>query len=166
MYLDQVKELVAYHYWANDRILTAVERISPEAYTRHLGSSFPSIQATLAHLMYAEAIWLSRWTGETIAPPKPEEIPTAAAARDRWAALEERMRRFIDGLTQEDLTRVHTMRTSQGKEFRHPLWEMIHQVLNHGTYHRGQVVTMLRQVGAEAPSTDLILYYRQRSGQL
>lgn len=166
MDLAMLKELVDYHYWANDRILKAVEAIPAEAYSRELGSSFPTIGATLAHLMYAEAVWLGRWLGERIPAPTPEELPTAAAARERWRTLEERFRQFVGGLSQADLHRVHTMRNTTGKEFQHPLWEMIHQVLNHGTYHRGQVVTMLRQVGADAASTDLIQYYRRRSGQL
>ncbi len=166
MELPMLKSLVDYHYWANHRILDAVDRIPVEQYTRDLASSFPSIQATLAHLMYAEAVWLGRWTGQVIPVPKPEEIPTPADARTRWAALEEQVRSFIEGLTQADLERVHSFRISTGEEFRHPLWEMIHQVINHGTYHRGQVTAMLRQVGADATSTDLIRFYRERSGQL
>lgn len=166
MDLGYIKELVSYHFWANDRIMRAVDEVSPADYTRDLGSSFPSIQATLAHLMFAEAVWLSRWTGEQIAPPKPEDLPTQAAARERWRSLEERFRSYVDGLSQADLDRVVIMRNSAGKELRHPLWEMLAHVVNHGTYHRGQVTTMLRQVGAEAPATDLIHYYRARSGQL
>lgn len=166
MELGFVKELVAYHYWANDRIMKAVEAIGAEEYRRDLKSSFPSIQATLAHLMFAEAVWLSRWTGEQIPPVKPEDLPTQAAARERWRSLEERFRTFVDGLSQEDLDRVSTIRNSAGKELRHSLWEMLGHVVNHGTYHRGQVTTMLRQVGAEAPSTDMIQYYRVRSGQI
>lgn len=166
MDLAFVQELVNYHYWANDRILKAVESLPAEAYHQELGNSFSSIAATLAHLMYAEAVWLSRWTGETIPAPTPDEVASPAAARERWRSLEERFRRFVAGLEAGDLERVHTMRNTAGKEFQHPLREMLLQVLNHGTYHRGQVVTMLRQVGAGAVSTDLILYYRKQSGQV
>lgn len=166
MELGLIRELLNYHCWANDRILTAAEAISVEEYRRDMGSSFPSIQATLAHLMSAEAIWLSRWNGETLPIVRPEDVDTPAAARERWRSLEEQLRSFIGGLTQEELGRVHTIRTSAGKEFRHSLGEMLYHLFNHGTYHRGQVVTLLRQMGAEASSTDLILYYRQRSGQI
>lgn len=166
MDLSDLKELTEYHAWANDRILQAVEALSPDAYNRDLGSSFPSIAATLAHLMTAEAIWMGRWLGVSIPTVRLEEIPTPAAARERWSALQERLRRFVDGLGPEKLQAVTQVRTSQGREFRHSLHEMLLHLLNHGTYHRGQVVTMLRQAGADAPSTDLIQFYRWRSGQL
>lgn len=165
MQLDLLQELVAYHYWANDQILQAVAALSVEEYSRDLRSSFPSIQATLAHMMSAEAIWLGRWLGEPLPRVEVAEIPTPAAARARWATLEERLRAFAARLSQADLDRVQRMQTSAGVPYEHSLGQMLHQVLNHGTYHRGQVVTMLRQVGAEAPATDLIRFYRERAAQ-
>lgn len=166
MDLATVKDLVDYHYWANERILQAVEAAPDGTYHRELGGSFPSIAATLAHLIYAEAVWLGRWTGEALAAPTVDDLPTVTAARERWRSFAERLRPFVDGLSPEDLDQVQVIRTSSGKEFRHSLREMLLHLFNHGTYHRGQVVTMLRQAGAEAPSTDLIQYYRVRPGQL
>jgi uncharacterized damage-inducible protein DinB len=49
----------------------------------------------------------------------------------------------------------------KGETWRYPLWQQMHHVVNHSTYHRGQVVTMLRQLGAAAPATDLLVYYDQ-----
>jgi uncharacterized damage-inducible protein DinB len=49
-----------------------------------------------------------------------------------------------------------------GEAFAQPLWQLLHQVANHGTYHRGQIATMLRQLGAKATSTDLLIFYRER----
>lgn len=165
MNLDLLHELLAYHYWANHQMLQAVAALSAEEYSRDLRSSFPSIQATLAHMMSAEAIWLGRWLGEPLPRVAVAEIPTPAAARARWSPLEERLRRFVATLSQADLDRVQRMQTSAGATYEHSLGQMLHQVLNHGTYHRGQLVTMLRQVGAEAPSTDLIRFYRERAVQ-
>ena len=63
MNLQDLRTLLDYHYWARDRILKALEPLSPEEFTRELGSSFTSVQATLAHVCSAEWAWHQRWIG-------------------------------------------------------------------------------------------------------
>lgn len=155
--------LFDYHYWANRRMLDAVAGLNPEQFTRDLHSSFPSVQATLTHMLNAEAIWLSRMLNTTPAKVEPQELPDVAAVRERWALLEPQLLAMI---AEDDLERVIVARNSSGKEFRSPLWQVLHQLSNHGTYHRGQITTMLRQLGATPANTDLITYYREKSGQL
>lgn len=156
-----MNSLIDYHYWANGRMLNAMDGLTPEQFTRDLGSSFPSIQLTLAHMLNAEAVWLGRILNEPVARVEPQQIPDVAAVRERWAALEPLFRKAAAG----ELDRVVVARTSAGKEFRHPLWEVLHQLSSHGTYHRGQLTTMLRQLGVTPAQMDLILYYREQSGQ-
>lgn len=64
-------------------------------------------------------------------------------------------------VTPDDLVRVHDIRTTKGEPYSHPLWQMMQHLINHGTYHRGQVTTMLRQLGVKPVATDLIAFYRQ-----
>jgi uncharacterized damage-inducible protein DinB len=165
MTLEDVRLLYEYNGWANNRVLDACAGLSPEEFTRELGSSFPSVRDTLAHIMGAEWLWLERWSGrmptELLAS---KEFPDLASIRQRWAAIGGDVLSFAVRIKAEDLTRVHNIRTTKGEPYSHPLWQMMQHLVNHGTYHRGQVTTMLRQLGAKPVATDLIAFYRQRAG--
>jgi uncharacterized damage-inducible protein DinB len=89
----------------------------------------------------------------------PADFPTAAAVRARWADLEREQAEFVASLTGESLRRVVRYVNLRGAAYSYPLWQMMHHVVNHSTYHRGQVVTMLRQLGATQPSTDFLIFY-------
>jgi uncharacterized damage-inducible protein DinB len=65
----------------------------------------------------------------------------------------------------ERIAQVIEFRNTMGLLFRHPLWEMMQPLVNHGTYHRGQVTTLLRQLGGTPQASDMISFYRERSGQ-
>ena len=83
--------------------------------------------------------------------------------RERWFEQEHRLLAFVGGLTQSDLDRVIEYKTLKFGVYRNPLWQSMQHVVNHGTYHRGQVTTMLRQLGAEPILTDLMHFYRERA---
>lgn len=155
------EDQLRYHYWANRRLLPAMERLTPEQYNQDLGSSFPSIRATLAHLLNAETVWLGRMMGEALPPVTPADLPTAAAAGQRWADLEATYMGLLGMLGETLQERTMMVRTSKGQEFLHSYGEALQHLVNHGTYHRGQIAAMLRQLGEAPPSTDLILYYRE-----
>lgn len=155
--------LVDFNYWANRRLLGAVEALPAEAFSREIGRefSFSTLQGMLVHIMGAELIWLGRWRG--ISPGTPERADayaTLAALRARWERTEADFRGFVDGLGEADLARVVETRTLAGDPYRAALWQMIQHVVNHGTHHRSEVATMLTRLGAAPPATDLILYYR------
>lgn len=155
------RTLVDYHYWATDQLLQKVDSLSDEQFSRDMGSSFPSIQATLAHMMNAEAIWLRRILDRPVAGVTADDLPTAKSVRPRWTPLETELRSLIGRLTETDLARDVTAKTSSGKVYVSRLDQTLQHLFNHGTYHRGQVSTLLRQVGSESVSTDLIFYYRR-----
>jgi uncharacterized damage-inducible protein DinB len=160
---SEVRTLLDYHYWARDRMLDAVEALTPEQFTRELGGSFRSVRDTLAHTYGAEWIWYARWHGETpTALPTPDTFPDFASLRQAWRDHERRMRTFIEGLDDHGLERVISYKLLNGTPGASVLWHMIQHVVNHASYHRGQVTTLLRQLGAAPPkSTDLITYYRE-----
>lgn len=155
-----------YHYWANERLLDAMADLTPEQYSRDLGGSFPSIQATVAHLLNAETVWLNRLLGENRPGVGPDSVPTVATARERWNQLKGEYLSLLEQCGDEGLTVSLQAKTSSGRVYTHPRWEVLQHLVNHGTYHRGQITAMLRQVGATPASTDLILFYRERSGQI
>ena len=164
MDISYFRELFAYHYWARDRVLGAVAALTQEQYVQHLGGSFGSVRDTLNHVYGAEVLWLKRWHGESPAGFASSMPDTLSALQDAWRSQEASMRTFVHDLTEADLRRVIAYRNLAGVPGESALWEMLAHVVNHATYHRGQVTTLLRLLEVAAPpSTDLIAYYRERA---
>jgi uncharacterized damage-inducible protein DinB len=155
--------LVDYNYWARDRVLAAVALLPAEQFTRDMGSSFRSIRDTLVHIYSAEWVWLSRWEGVSPTTAVPSDRFADVASLDAaWRELEGRVRAHVAAKSEADLARVHDYRLMNGQPGQSAFWQMAQHVVNHGTYHRGQVTTMLRQLGAAPPkSVDLIAFYRE-----
>jgi len=164
MTFDELNDLVDYNYWARDRLLDAVSALTPEQFTRELGNSFGSVRDTIAHICDAEFIWLSRWNGEQpVGFRKPDRMPDVAAARSEWSELERRMREVLEKLGPGGVERTVEYRDMKGAARSDIFWQMLQHVVNHGSYHRGQVTTMLRQLGAQpAKYMDLIVFYREK----
>jgi uncharacterized damage-inducible protein DinB len=165
MNLAYLKLLLDYHYWARDRMLAAVAALSHQQYARNLGNSFPSVRATANHVYLAEWIWFSRWKGESPAGfPSQDELPDLSTLRTTWAAHEAELRAFLHAMTDADVASVFACTLLNGTAGTSPFWEMFVHLINHSTYHRGQVTTMLRQLGAKPPeSTDMIAFFRTGS---
>jgi uncharacterized damage-inducible protein DinB len=158
-----VHRLLDYHYWARDRVLAAAGTLTPEQYARPLGSSFPTVRDTLNHVYFAEWIWYRRWQGDSPTGPPGVDLPDATRLRAAWAGQEAALRAFFEGIGEDGLGRVIEYRLLNGQPGAAPLWQMVAHVVNHASYHRGQVTTMLRQLGATPPqSTDLIAFFRER----
>jgi uncharacterized damage-inducible protein DinB len=138
--------------------------LTNEQFGRSLGSSFGSVRDTLAHLYGAGWVWNERFEWRS-----PSSLPAGTTFTDLASVrskLEEMDLYFIDHvskLTQQDLERVIHYKTFAGSEFSNPLWQSLHQLTNHASYHRGQIVTLLRQLGVKPVSTDLIGFYREQA---
>lgn len=162
---EHVRLLFEYDAWANRRILDACATLTPEQFTRDLSSSFPSIRDTLVHITMGQWFWHERWQGRSpAAVPAIEALPDVAAVRERWEKIETTVTAFVTTRTAEDLECVLHYRTTESHPNSQPLWQTLQHLVNHGSYHRGQVTTMLRQSGASAVATDLIAFYRERNG--
>ena len=161
---QDLRTLLDYHYWARDRLLNAVEPLTPEQYNRDLGSSFKSIRDTAVHTYAAEWAWYSRWQGESPTALLPaDQFPDLASLEAAWREHEGRMRAFIDGLDQTGTARVIEYKLLSGQPGASPISQMLPHVVNHASYHRGQLTTMLRQLGAKpAQSTDMIVFFREQ----
>jgi uncharacterized damage-inducible protein DinB len=156
--------LYDYNAWANRRSLDAAAGLNKEQFTKPLGSSFGSVRDTLAHICGAEWIWLERFQGRSPASlPDVLECADVDSLRVKWAEQEGRLLAFVGRLTQHDLNRVIEYKTLKFGVYRNALWQSMQHVVNHGTYHRGQVTTLLRQLGAQPILTDLMHYYRERA---
>jgi uncharacterized damage-inducible protein DinB len=164
MNLHDLRTLLDYHYWARDRLLDAIDPLSPEQFNHDNGSSFKSIRETVVHTYAAEWAWHARWEGHSpTALLTSDAFPDAPAIREAWRALETKMRAFVDDLGEEGITRVFDYTLLSGQAGSTPFWQMLQHVVNHASYHRGQVTTMLRQIGAQpGKSMDMIAFYRIR----
>ena len=156
--------LLDYHYWASDRVLDAVEPVDPEKFTRDLGNSFRSVRDTLAHIYAAEWVWHSRWRGSrrrrcsrrTCFRISRPSVSCGAISRCRFV-------RSSTSWGEDGIHRGIEYKLLSGQPGASIFWHMLQHVVNHATYHRGQVTTMLRQLGALPPKgMDLIAFYREK----
>ena len=160
----EILELYEYNAWADRRVLAAASALSKEQFSQPICSSFPSVRDTLGHIFGVEWLWLERFQGRS-----PSAIPGAKEYQDidrlqaRWAEFEPVLLNFVRGLTQEDLDRVMEYHTMKFGVYRNPLWQSMLHLVNHGTYHRGQITTMMRQLGGQPILTDLMHFYRERA---
>jgi uncharacterized damage-inducible protein DinB len=164
MNVEDFRRLYDYNSWANHRALEACAQLSEEQFTRDLSSSFRSVRDTLVHIFLVEWLWLERWHGRSPNKyPPATDFPNLESVRHRWAEVERNLLDYVTSLTKEDLDRVIPHTTTAGVPQAAPLWQMLQHLANHGTYHRGQVATMLRQLDAKPIATDLIFFHRERA---
>ena len=157
---NDLKELYTYNRWANHRTLSAAGKLDGEKFLRNLGNSFSSVRDTLAHILSAEWIWMERWQGRSPrAFLNPADFPSVEALRTRWGSVEEDYHQFLHSLAPETLADQLAYINRAGEGYTYILWQQMVHVVNHSTYHRGQITTMLRQLGAEPVSTDFLAYY-------
>jgi uncharacterized damage-inducible protein DinB len=119
------------------------------------------VRATVLHVMSSEWVWLSRWLGTSpTAMPAEWQEYTLAQIVIEWDALQAAQLAFLDKLTDRELDRMVSYRNLAGEDHTNVLWQLLRHMVNHSSYHRGQVTTMLRQLGHTPVATDLVLYYR------
>jgi uncharacterized damage-inducible protein DinB len=164
MTADEARELFAYCVWANGRLFDAAEALTPDQLSIPVASSFPSVRGTLGHIVAAEWVWLRRWLGESpTAMPGWATESSLPDLRGRLSSVEAERDQYTATLSDADLERVVEYRTIAGKPHADPLAGLVRHLVNHSTYHRGQVATQLRHVGIVPPTTDFIAYLRRVS---
>src|SRR5258706_5450698 len=158
MNLASVQTLLDYHYWARDIILDAVSEVPREKFTQPVDSSFKSLRDTVAHIYAADLVWYTRWIGASPAGLIAyDQFPDAVSIRTAWKDLEENVRWLVNGLGEEGVNKSFDYKLLSGAPDTAPFWQMFVHVVNHGSYHRGQVTTLMRQLGANPPKpTDMI----------
>ena len=159
---NEILELFAYNAWANRMIFDAVAPLPDDTYLRDLKSSHGGIHGTLAHIVWAEHLWLNRWLEKANpAVAQGKDLHSAAEVRARWEEVEAERGRFLAGLSDAQLQDTRNVKPSTGGEYQHTFVQMFQHTVDHSSYHRGQVVTLLRQVGVVPPVTGLIFFHRR-----
>ena len=160
--LSEFRELFAYNAWANRMMFDAAAQLPEEQYHRDLKSSHGGIHGTLAHIVWAEHLWLNRWLKKANpAAAQGKDLHSAAAVRARWEEIEAQRGAFLAQFGEAQLEETRTVQPSTGGEYQHTFAQMVRHTVDHSSYHRGQVVTMLRQLGVVPPVTGLIFFYRR-----
>jgi uncharacterized damage-inducible protein DinB len=163
---DEIQLLYQYDRWANKRVLQAVSVLNTEQFTHDLGGSFRSVRDTLVHIIGGEWIWLAYWN-----EPSPSStfitdlrrrrdalfstnaFPEVAAVQLKWVEVEREQAEFVNRVTNESLKKMLPFRTSQLS-----LAHLMQHLVNHSTYHRGQIAVMMRQLDAEPLATDFHVF--------
>lgn len=158
--VQAIRGLLGYTMWADRTVLEALKNVSQEDLTRETGTSFGSLLGTMAHILGSEQLWLSRFLGVPLAQlPGIQDFADgdalAASFEDFWPQLEF----FLASLTDEQVDQEFVWTNLRGETHSVVLRQVLLHFVNHATYHRGQVVSLLRQLGHEPPHTDLV-YYR------
>lgn len=152
---------IRYSGWASCKLLEAAGGLTEERRTRPMNVSHESLQRTLAHIYHADLAWYARTVDSSVAPPKWDDLPSMKSLNTDWPELQRKWEAWADSVSDADLARVAEYKLSNGSPGETPVWQIVNHLVNHATLHRGQVVAMMRQLGAKPPATDILWYYRE-----
>jgi uncharacterized damage-inducible protein DinB len=163
--MTQIKELllahIGYSAWATSQVLEACSNLTLEQLDIGLGASHSSILGTFRHIHDGERVWLVRLGEGTNACLPPESAPAHSfefLVRS-WPELWEGYRKWLEAASDADLNVETSTILPDGRCFRVPHWQIVLHAINHSSFHRGQIITMLRAFGVPPPNTDLTAYY-------
>ena len=157
-------QYAAYNLWANNRIIEIINNLSDEQVDREIISSFTSIKKSVLHLWDVENIWWQRmkltevqvWQSDNYNGSLLELTNNLQVQSKQW-------KEWIDLATDAALEHEFIYRNSKKDQFKQPVYEMLLHLFNHQSYHRGQLITLLRQVDEKnIPNTDLISFLRKK----
>ncbi len=148
--------LIEYQRWANRKTVDAITPLATDVVEKEFGGSFPSIRLTILHMLQADYRWLQRLKGFPIAEiPASWQTESSQALIATWLSVQDQLVSEVKNLPAEKLIKFTT---AKGDHYELPLAEVITHVVNHATYHRGQLVNMLRMAGTIPTSTDYFLF--------
>ena len=163
---EDLGRLLEYTKWANHKVIHVAATLPVDDFKKDLGASHGGVRGTLCHMLFAEWLWLERWKG--ISPRNfidEGEFADIVALSDRWKVVERHRDPWFRDLSESGVRQKIRYQNLEGKPFESLLWPLVQHVVNHSTYHRGQVVSMLRQLGAKVVSTDLVFWDRERAAK-
>jgi len=151
--------LLAYTIWADRQVLQALASLPDEDLARETGTSFGSVLGTMAHILGSEEVWLARLLGTPDeALPRPPEVADVAGLRAGFEELWSQLEVYLASLDESQTGRDLEWTDADGAPRATPYRQVLLHLVTHASYHRGQVVAQLRQLGWQAPSTDLVLW--------
>jgi len=154
--MNEIIKLIDYHTWATDLVLNQVASLPEEKVTREIGGSFPSIRLTLEHLLFADYLWMNRFTGiPNVDPPATWGTLTEMIAK--WRDVQKELKAATIMIAQRP-EKEFKFTTRSGAPHQLLFLDVILQITNHATYHRGQIANMIRMHGEKPVATDYLLF--------
>jgi uncharacterized damage-inducible protein DinB len=156
-----------YSAWATQRLLTACAALSFADLARDQPGSHRNILATLNHYFISEEFWTACLVANSLPPladigaaetytPEEEHL---ADLQTKWTQLWRMQTDWLEPLLEEDFEATLSTSVSSSRQVRFARWQIIRHMVNHGTLHRGQTVSMIRAIGHRPPNVDIIGYY-------
>jgi uncharacterized damage-inducible protein DinB len=161
---ELLKQLATYNVWANQRLIELILALPGDQQHREISSSFNSLYKTILHMWDAETAWWQRMKlHERIVIPSENAKGNMQDVADGLLQQNRLWEEWVNNASDLSLAHVFHYQNSKKEQFKQPIFQMLLHVFNHGTYHRGQLVTMLRQLGVEKiPQTDFIVWSRKK----
>ena len=161
---ELLKQYAAYNIWASQRILDAILILPEEKQMTEVPSSFKSLYKTVLHMLDAENIWWQRMKmQERIIVPSENFKGTVQELAGNLLQQSKQWEEWVASASDLSLEHVFQYYNNKKEHFKMPVYQMVYHVFNHGTYHRGQLINMLRQLGVEKlPQIDFSLWARSR----
>ena len=159
-----LQQLAAYNIWANALLMEILKKLPRELHQKEIPSSFNSLEKTVLHMWNAESVWWQRMKlQERIIGPMENFNGKMEDAIEGLTLQNKQWNEWINKAQEHHLEHVFQYQNFKGEQFKQPIYQMLLHLFNHGTYHRGQIVNMLRQLGVEKiPQTDFIVWSRKK----
>jgi uncharacterized damage-inducible protein DinB len=153
---------LAYSIWATETMVEKLRKIDNTLLYHEVKSSFPSIAKTLLHMWGAEILWLNRFQGTSLTEmPLKDFNGTTEDLLNGIIQSGRDVAEFVKSRGEDFVKKTIRYKSMQGVEFEEPVESLFYHIVNHGTYHRGQITTILRTLGVtDLASTDIIFYWR------
>jgi uncharacterized damage-inducible protein DinB len=166
MKMHNIHEMYDYNYWANRRILQMAQKVTPEQFVAPSSHSYVSLQGTLVHILDAESSWRHLLQGQGFQPEwNAADFPTVGVIQQRWQEEERAMRAYLDGLHDEDLTRIVRYQSDSGAWRERLLWHCLYHVVNHGMQHRSEAANLLTTYRQSPGDIDFTMFLNERATQ-
>jgi uncharacterized damage-inducible protein DinB len=155
--MQSLQSAISYHVWAIEITLNNCQSLDDKAFIRDLGNSFASVRDTLVHCLMADGAWYHRVQHLPFEKPNPADYPDLASVRAAWQPLLAKWQVLVG---EKDQSERIDYQAFDGTPYNSSFGDIVRHVVNHESYHRGQIAMMLRLLGSKAQSTDVILWSR------
>ncbi|ALC81248.1 MULTISPECIES: DinB family protein [Bacillus] len=157
-------QLYEYNVWANNQIFNRLKELPQDVYRQEVQSVFSSLSNVLTHVYLSDLGWIEVFSGESMnhALELAEQRKEQTEAKEigemevMFSELADRYKSFLNQT--KNINKPLVIEHPSGDLMKTSVSDLVPHVVNHGTYHRGNITAMLRQMGYTSVATDYGLY--------